>query len=274
MTLKTKNNQHLWSQFETHEARLQVVMLGASNLSRSFPWAIDVAQQALARPLTIHAAMGFGRSYGKETGFFGKKFSGIFFSRLWEEWQRVGEPSTLAFVTDIGNDLAYEQPVDAIMEWVEGCVMRLCQRRAKVVITDLPIDALSRLSRAKFYAFRSLLFPKSRLSWTESVGRAEELSGRLRTLANTQKIPIFSVPNAWYGLDPIHPRWRCMREYWRQLFSMAAMSSAEDLTGKNSRVSRWRLRLLSSPGIGQKPRSGPFLSSRAFLSDGTSISLY
>ena len=205
MASNGSNDQHIWSQIETHSTPTRVVFLGASNLSRSFPTAVSTAHDVLRTRLAIHVAMGFGRSYGKESGFMGKKISGIFFSRLWDEYENETCSSTLAFVTDIGNDLAYEEPVDRIMEWVETCVTRLKQTDARVALTNVPIEVLRRLSRARFELFRAVLFPRCRLPWATLLNRAEELHERLLLLAATRKMPIFSVPNEWYGIDPIHP---------------------------------------------------------------------
>jgi hypothetical protein len=38
-------------------------------------------------------------------------------------------------------------------------------------------------------------------------------------LAAERKIPAFSGENAWYGLDPIHPRRRAAGEIWQRMLS-------------------------------------------------------
>ncbi len=274
MALNTNENQHLWSQIETREQPIQVVMLGASNLSRSFPLAVETAYQTLTRPIAIHAAMGFGRSYGIESGFLGKKFSGISFSKIWEALESETSSSTIAFVTDVGNDLGYEQPVDAIMEWVEACVSRLQERGTQVALTDVPIGALRRVSQAKFTLLRSLFFPSCRLSWSELLTRAEQLSARLGELANSQKMPIFPVPNGWYGFDPIHPRSAHLRDYWNKLFALLAVREGVTAQRRLSWRSYWRLRTLTSPSLGQKVSPGQFSARRALLCERTSVALY
>jgi hypothetical protein len=272
--LNTKNHQHLWSQFETRQQRARVVFLGASNLSRSFPSAVGVAQQAFARPLSIHAAMGFGRSYGKESGLLGKKFSGIFLSRIWEALDTNSAQPTIAFVTDIGNDLAYEHPVDAILEWVDGCISRLIERGAVVALTNIPIDILRTVGETKFLLLRSVLFPRCRLRWSVLLDSAEQLSDRLTKLAETRKRPIFSVPNEWYGFDPIHPRASYMRSYWAELFALATGESRTTTSERQSLRTYWRLRTMSSPRLSSKAPAGRFLPSKALLDDGTTITLY
>ena len=218
--------------------------------------------------------MGFGRSYGRESGFLGKKFSGISFAKIWDALDQDATQSTIAFVTDVGNDLGYEQPVDAIMEWVEACVSRLNKRGARTVLTDLPLDVLRGMSEAKYYVLRAVLFPSCRLSWRQLLTHSEELSERLSGLAKSQNMPIFSVPNAWYGFDPIHPRVEHMRDYWRELLAKLSLNEGQTSRRQLSWRNYWRLRTLTSPGLGQKPPSGQFSSKRTVLGDGTSISLY
>ena len=170
-------------------------------------------------PLSILAAMGCGRSYGKESRFLEKKISGIFQCGIWEALEKKKEIPTTAFVTDIGNDLAYEVPVERVAEWVEQCVSRLQALGAQVVISDLPLDALRTLGAGRYRFFRALLFPDCRLDWPEMLCRAESLSGRLRDLAAWRKTPLFQGKNDWYGWDPIHPRRGALEFLWRGLFA-------------------------------------------------------
>lgn len=274
MPSKSSNDQHIWSQIETFPTPTRVVFLGASNLSRSFPTAVNIAREMLNTRLAIHAAMGLGRSYGKQSGFIGKKFSGIFFSRLWDVYEQETSPATLAFVTDIGNDLAYEESVSRIMEWVESCVARLEKNDARVALTNVPIGVLRTLSRARFEFFRAVLFPRCRLDWSTLLGRAEELHERLDAFAQTHKRPIFTVPNAWYGFDPIHPRSSRLADYWRAMFGLLATPSTAQRSRATSLRSYLRVRTLSTPDVRWQPAQRRFSLSRAVLDDGTSIALY
>lgn len=107
------------------------MLLGASNLTRAFPMVVRLALNTCNGPLSIHTAMGFGRSYGKESRFLLKKSLGIFQSKIWDALAQQKSFPTTAFMTDIGNDLAYEVPVDQLMEWVEDGVVRLQHLDAK-----------------------------------------------------------------------------------------------------------------------------------------------
>jgi hypothetical protein len=224
--------------------------------------------------LAIHAAMGLGRSYGKESGFMGKKFSGIFSSRLWDVYDTETSSSTLAFVTDIGNDLAYEEPVERIMEWVATCVARLDKNGAQVALANVPIDVLRTLSRPRFEFFRAVLFPKCRLPWATLLSRAEELHDRLGKYAESQNIPIFAAPNAWYGFDPIHPRSARFADYWRAMFGLLTISpTAHDSCARSLRT-YLRIRALSTPDVRWPTSKRRFSASETTLDDGSSIVLY
>lgn len=272
--LNSSNDQHIWSQIETCSTPTRVVFLGASNLSRSFPTAVSIARDMLSTRLSIHAAMGLGRSYGKESGFMGKKFSGIFFSHLWDAYENETCPATLAFVTDIGNDIAYEEPVTRIMEWVAACVARLDKSGAQVALANVPIDVLCTMSRTRFEFFRAVLFPKCRLNWSTILSRAEELHECLNRFAEVQKKPIFAVPNTWYGFDPIHPRFSRLADYWRAMFQLLTTQEGANNSRSRSWRSYWQVRTLSTPDARWRSSKQRFSSNRAVLDDGSSVTLY
>ncbi len=218
--------------------------------------------------------MGRGRSFGNDSGCFGKKNSGIFFSEIWEAIETQESLPTTAWITDIGNDLAYEIPVATILEWVSGCVDRLLAQQARVVISDLPLNVLQRVSETQFSLFRAILFPSCRLTRTEILDRAEQLSAGLDDLAKSKKTTIFSAKSEWYGLDPIHPRRKMFEIIWREL-----MAAADVPCGDRSAAERgwWRDRYLRDlrPKIWSQfsiPRSAPQPNGR--LIDGSSIWLY
>src|SRR5215213_2030339 len=84
------------SQFETSALQKRVVLLGASNLSIMFPTIVESARAMFAAPLEMYVAKGFGRSYGQQSKFFGKKFSGILQSGLWDAMARARALPTVA----------------------------------------------------------------------------------------------------------------------------------------------------------------------------------
>ena len=254
--------------------RRKVVMLGASNLSRAFPIAVSLSQQVFEGPLAFYVAKGHGRSYGQESSCLGKKNSGIFSCDVWRALEQEKSMPISAVMTDIGNDLAYEVPVETVVQWVEECVDRLLALRAQIVISDLPLEVLREVGSLRYRCFRTLLFPACQLDWNEMLHRAELLSQRLNELANRREIPVFSVPEQWYGLDPIHPRRRHLPELWSELLRLISSHDFNSVSPSFSWRWSWRLRRLRAQqwsflGI---PRSAEQPNGR--LPDGSTISLF
>ncbi|QEG37035.1 hypothetical protein Pr1d_43750 [Bythopirellula goksoeyrii] len=267
-------NQHIWSQFETFPTNDRVIFLGASNLSRSFPTAVSIARATLRAPLSIHVAMGPGRSYGNESGFLRKKFPKIFSCGVWQSLRQENVDRTVAFVTDVGNDLGYEVPVETILDWVTTCVDQLQIYHAKVVITALPIAVLERLSQVKFRVLRGLLFPTCRLTQTDLLDRAHQLNSGLEELTKSKNTSIFTVPIAWYGFDPIHPHMRHMTQFWRELFTLVGCSGIVSIRSRNSLILNSYLRCLTPPNSRCASSNEEHPIKRIQLFDGTRISLY
>jgi hypothetical protein len=205
------------SQYETAGPANRVVLLGASNLSRGFPIVVRIAQQLLGSPLEIVVAKGHGRSYGQESSFFGKKFCGILQSNLWTHLEQNGRVPTYALITDVGNDILYGVSVETILQWVAESVHRLHQRGAKVVMADLPIDAIRRLGKVRFLLLRTLFFPACRLPLETILARAKAINRALQVLAKDEKVALYKVKSQWYGLDPIHIRRSCAPGAWSEI---------------------------------------------------------
>ena len=181
---------------------------------------------------------------------------------------------TTAFVTDIGNDLAYEVPVETIMEWVSASVDRLLAIKAKVVLCDLPLEALRQLNATRYGVFRKLFFPQCTLGWREMLQRAEQLNARLRELAESRDIPVFTVPNQSYGFDPMHPRRRFLPAMWAELLSTVAPTPDNLSRHRCPLALAWYLR-------GLRPEAWSFFSvsrrasqPHGLLRNGTKIFLY
>jgi hypothetical protein len=217
MSGTSPSDERIASQIETCEPQQRVVLLGASNLSIMFPTIVESLRAMFAHPIELHVAKGFGRSYGLHSKFFGKKFPGILSSGLWPALNRARPLPTVAIVADVGNDLAYEAPVDKIVEWVERALDRLAIYDARVALNNLPIESLRGVGKARYYALREALFPNCKLSHREILERAERLSGRLAEIAETREISAFSAEKKWYGLDPIHPRIASAGEIWSRM---------------------------------------------------------
>ncbi len=137
--------------------------------------------------------------------------------------------TTRALITDVGNDILYGFSTSQILDWVEAAASRLQTLTADVALTDLPMPSLRRTSRRKFVFFRSILYPPCRLSYEETLERAEALNAGLERLAEAGGLRLFRLRREWYGFDPIHIRPSRWNDAWREIL---------DVPPDASRVSR------------------------------------
>ncbi|MEX2092096.1 MAG: hypothetical protein WD971_05435 [Pirellulales bacterium] len=252
----------------------RVILLGASNLVRSISTVVETARELWREPVEIMAAIGHGRSYGQDSRMLGRKIPGIFPSALWKDLQSRPALPTVALVTDVGNDLGYGVSVPELISWVDGCLTHLDRARATTIITELPLARLERMSERQFLFFRTLFFPRSRLTFADIRTRASELNDSLLALGERRKISVIQVSGAWYGLDPIHLRRSSWREAWPTILS--AWHDRESL-GARPRTSfaRWAYLRSLAPAehtfLGWKRRAA---QPSGVLRDGTTISFY
>jgi hypothetical protein len=252
----------------------RVILLGASNVTRSFATIVETVRHMWREPVELMVAMGHGRSYGQPSTVFGRKISGIFSCALWQELERRGPLPTVAFMTDIGNDLLYETSVDRLLEWVEGCHDRLETAGASILVSQLPLGSLARLGEARYRFFRRLLFPRSRLTLSAALAAAAETNRRLVALGEREKTTVISASNAWYGLDPIHLKRGAFREAWPTLMSSWCGDEMRQIAPRPTLWSRAYLTCLA-------PHEQSIFGVRTHcvqpcgcLFDGTTISLY
>lgn len=261
---------------DSHEAMptQRVVLLGASNLTRSFPTVVTTARLTWGAPIEIMAAMGHGRSYGQETTLFARKISGIFPCALWQDLQTRPKLPTAALITDIGNDILYGVPPQRLNEWVARCVDRLMEHGAEVAITQLPIGNLERLSEARFHFFRRLLFPRSNLTLAGAKSIAGYVNDALLQLGEMRKVPVIPALSEWYGFDPIHLKRRAKGTAWSTYFA----SWRSDLVlPELPRTSIWTAAYLASLTPSERTILGirrRRLQPSGRLKDGTTVSLY
>jgi hypothetical protein len=197
----------------------RVILLGASNLTRSFPTVVATVRQTWSEPVEIMAAMGHGRSFGQDSSFLGKKISGIFPCALWQDLQSRPALPTAALVTDIGNDILYGISPELMLDWVERCLDRLAAVGATIVVTQMPADSIERLGERRFEFFRRMFFPRSKLTLANARVLVHEINDRLVRMGETRKIPVISPSSTWYGFDPIHLKWNMKRHAWPALLT-------------------------------------------------------
>jgi hypothetical protein len=195
----------------------RVVAVGASNLTRGFPSLVSIARDEWGPATEVLVALGLGRSYGSSSRVLLRTLPGILQSGLWDRLEGLPPAPTRALITDVGNDILYGFGPERILAWIEECVVRLQRFTADVVLTDLPLASLRGLSRARFLLFRSLLFPRCRLSLEQTLQEAERVVEGLEDLAAARGLRFFRMRPEWYGFDPIHIRPAMWSAAWRQI---------------------------------------------------------
>ncbi len=71
----------------------RVVLIGASNVTKSLSVIIDIAHQLLGKPLDIFTALGLGRSYGLFSRILGRGLPSIRDCGLWDALQIGTSPA-------------------------------------------------------------------------------------------------------------------------------------------------------------------------------------
>jgi len=252
----------------------RVVLLGASNLTLGIGTVLDAVQASWRQPAAIFTTMGHGRSYGRSTRVLGRQLPGILQSGLWSALQAAPPGETAALITDIGNDLLYEEPVDRIAQWVETCLDRLAAERAQMVVTRLPIENISTLSPHRFRVLRKILFPHNTLSLGEIARRARQLNERVEQMATERGCAVVGHRASWYGVDPIHIKRGHRRLAWQEILESWTKSPPLDLKSRGAFLRMVQLcarapherRLFGFVQRGRQPA--------ARLAGGSTISLY
>jgi hypothetical protein len=94
-----------------------------------------------------------------------------------------------------------------------------------IILTDLPLAGIRRLSQTRFRVFRSILFPSCRLSLGQVLEVAERVNAGLAKLSTARGVRLFRLDPAWYGLDPIHIRPSVWRSAWQQILDARSAAS-------------------------------------------------
>jgi len=89
-----------------------------------------------------------------------------------------------------------------------------------IVLTDLPLVSVRRLSQAKFLLFRSLLVPSCRLSMGQVLEATERVSSGLAEMSAARGATLVQLDPTWYGFDPIHIRPSLWRRAWQEILGV------------------------------------------------------
>jgi len=219
---------------------VRVVALGASNLTRGFQTVVSTVRAAWGPGVEVLGALGHGRSYGIRSSLAFRTLPSILESGLWTELESRPQMATRGLVTDVGNDILYGFSAEQTLAWVEQAVDRLRQVTHDIVLTDLPLASIRRLSSAQFLAFRSILVPSCRLSLAQVLDTAERVNEGLAELSAARGTRFFPLDPAWYGFDPIHIRPSVWRPAWQQI--LGAHQTSKSGTSKSEGLRLYLMR--------------------------------
>jgi hypothetical protein len=169
------------------------------------------------REVEVMAALGHGRSYGVPSRLAFRSLPGILQSGLWRDLESRPRVPTRGLVTDVGNDILYGFSAAQTLAWVAEAIRRLRSVTEDIVVTDLPLASIRRLTSRKFLLFRSILVPTCRLSLAQVLGTAEEVDAGLAELSAGQGAKFFRLKPEWYGFDPIHIRPYLWGAAWQEI---------------------------------------------------------
>ena len=195
----------------------RAILLGASNITLGLPWLIPAVEERLAGPVDITGAWGHGRSYGEPSSLLFRTLRGIVYSKVWKRLAERPALPTSALVTDVGNDIAFGESPDQIMEWVTTVFERLDAMDARTVVTGLPHARLSEQSATNFFIVRLLFFPEYPLRQPDILSKVAEVNGRVEELCEKFGNTFVPAQSEWYSLDPIHIRFRRQRTAWEEI---------------------------------------------------------
>ena len=225
----------------------RIILLGASNVTLSFPRLVRGLHRAFTEQLELFAAHGHGRSFGMWNRIGPRELPGIVPCRLWDDLaaQPPSDEPPRTLITDIGNDLMYGIEPDQIADWVATCLERLRAMQARIVLTQLPLASARTLGRARFQFLRKLFFPNSQIQFEELEAKTTRLNQHLVDLGLQFNIPTPELRGEWYGFDPVHILRRHRAAAWRELLSSwfdDSQAAEFRAVGLNDSLHLWRQR--------------------------------
>ena len=200
-----------------------LVLLGASNLSLAWPRIMSALYSGLSGQSHIYTAHGMGRSYiypDSACGF--RKLPGILCSGIWDALLiTINENQSFALITDLGNDLLYGSNAVEVAQSAEESIRRLraWSPECRIVMTRPPVESVRKLGWLRFFVARTILFPLTRLTLTATQTETLKLDQLLVDIADHLEVSLIKPDPVWYGVDPIHVRWRSQHAAFSQILA-------------------------------------------------------
>ena len=196
-----------------HKATQRVQLFGASNLWLSRRAALAAVRRRFQGPLEIGLACGPGRSYGLTAGNPLVRYGAL----RDVDFQSTGPAaSDLAILTDVGNDIAYNQTPETALAWIADFSERLEAEGAEVVLTGVPVESLRGLPWWLFFVLRTLYYAGQKVTQDDVLQRLADVEGGLRDLATQRGYLFLPTDPVWYGFDRFHLRSAHYDACWNQ----------------------------------------------------------
>jgi hypothetical protein len=254
--------------------RTRVVLLGASNLTLSFPRVVGELRSQMRAPIEILAALGHGRSYGTSSSVLFRELPGIDACGLWTALEAARPSRTLALLTDLGNDIAYGREVDEIAAWIERCLARLAAAGARTALVRMPVEVVEEIGELRFRVAKGVIFPGRRIDLATVRTRVRALDERVLALARERSLTMVEQPPSWFGFDPIHILRSRRAEAWRTFLKALVPEDGGVSPGRLSPADRRSVRRARPQWRRYFGREQRRDQPSAQLLDGTTIALY
>lgn len=190
----------------------RIYLFGASNLWFSRHAALTEVRRRFPGRLEIGLACGPGRAYGLAAGNPVARYHAL----KDVVFQESSEVPTLAILSDVGNDIAYGQPPERVVNWVAELAQRLEDQGVEVVVTGVPVETLKTLHPVLFALMLRMYFVGAGdVTQSHINGRLEALEDGLREMCQDKGYIFLDTQPDWYGPDRFHLRPSAFQGCWQ-----------------------------------------------------------
>lgn len=201
-------------------------------------------QQQLGGPSEILVAAGHGRAYGVPSQMLWRGLPGIVTSGLWRQLDAIKPLPAYALLTDIGNDILFGATPEQILRWLEWCIAQLQTHSVHIVVTNLPLVSIERLSKRRYLFFRNIFYPFCRLPREETVSRVRAVHCGLIDMASRLHFKLIEQKPDWFGLDGIHVHYWQRETFYRDILRQfpSPDEQPESMEGQRKFLLTWQRR--------------------------------
>jgi hypothetical protein len=193
----------------------RILLYGASNLWLSRRAALTELRKRFPGYLQIGLAHGPGRSYGLKAGNPLIRYEAL--HRVDFDFCEDVAGLKIALITDIGNDIAYSQSPEKVVEWVSSLVGRLQEGGYRVVVGGIPSESLSQLHPTLFQTFAKFYYAEGTVSQQLVTRNLEEVELGVRDMCLARGLSYVDLDPQWYSYDRFHLKNSACSSYWQTL---------------------------------------------------------